>query len=183
MQKVIRKFKSFDEADEAERRDYAALSTQQRIDITMELVSWMDPTAWRPLGATLAILKQTNSPFLVIGGYAYGAHGICRYTPDLDIWLEQDDAQIACILGQVELVVCESERIGDRSYVIGKEPARFHIHTEVTGLAFETALKNSESALLYGESIRILSRSDLVSNKRTLRRLVDLADLEALGEK
>lgn len=49
MQKFIRKFKSFEEADEAERRDYAALSIQQRIDITMELVSWMDPTAWRSL--------------------------------------------------------------------------------------------------------------------------------------
>lgn len=187
MQKVIRKFKSFEEADEAERRDYAALSIQQRIDITMELVSWMDATAWRSLGAILAILKQAGSPFLVIGGYAYGAHGICRYTPDLDIWLEQDSAQIGSILGQVELVVCENEGVlsgfSSSSNVIGKEPARFHIHTEVTGLAFETALKNSELALLYGESIRVLSRADLVSNKRALRRLVDLADLEALGEK
>lgn len=186
IERVVRVFSSHEVAEAAERKAYAAFTIQQRIDITMQLVSWWDANASTLLAESLDVLKQSHVPFLIVGGYAYGGHGISRYTPDLDIWMEQGGDTIAAIVELLGPILSDGALscagVPCNTWFVGKEPAQVHFHTAVTDLQFEPAFKRSEPALLYGHSIRILGRADVVANKRGLRRIYDLADLEALGE-
>jgi len=63
---------------------------------------------------------------------------------------------------------------------IGVEPVRIDIITAVDGLAFEPAWQNRVHAEYGGVPVFVLSKHDLIVNKRASARPQDLADVAAL---
>ncbi len=127
--------------------------------------------------------------FLLVGAYALAAHGIPRATMDIDLWIEPSVENARAVLralsafGAPRLDLAEEDLVReDTIFQIGVSPRRIDILTGVSGLAFAPAYERSLPVEMDGLKFRILSRADLVANKRASGRLKDLADLEALGE-
>jgi len=66
------------------------------------------------------------------------------------------------------------------TFQIGVDPVRIDIITAVDGLTFEPAWRNRVSSEYGGEPVFVVSREDLIRNKRASARPQDLADVAAL---
>ena len=67
-------------------------------------------------------------------------------------------------------------------FQIGVPPVRIDIITNIDGVEFDPAWLNRIEANLDGLVVPVLSRRDLILNKRTVGRLQDLADVERLEQ-
>jgi hypothetical protein len=64
--------------------------------------------------------------------------------------------------------------------VLGREPFRIHLLMSIPGVDFEGAWARRDSVSLDGVRVPLISRADLISNKKAVGGLQDLADVEAL---
>jgi hypothetical protein len=67
-------------------------------------------------------------------------------------------------------------------YQIGVEPRRIDILTKISGVTFDEAWPLAIEASLGEHQLRVLGRAALITNKRALGRLKDLADVERLEQ-
>jgi len=134
-------------------------------------------------------LNAAEVRYLVVGAYAVTFHARPRFTQDLDVWIDPESANAgrawkalaafgapmrdvsAADLSQPGLVV-----------QIGVAPNRIDILTQIEGVEFAAAWER-RSVGTYGVCpIHVLSRADLIANKRLLGRPQDLLDVQALEE-
>jgi hypothetical protein len=66
-------------------------------------------------------------------------------------------------------------------FQIGVEPNRIDILMGIEGVEFSAAWDRRVTSTYGGTPICVISREDLIANKKTLGRPKDLEDLEALG--
>ena len=135
----------------------------------------------------LSALSEAGAEFLVVGAHALAAHGHPRATGDLDIWVsptEQNAARVWAALLEFGAPLTELQRddlvTPGVVFQIGVAPRRVDILTSVTGLRFQEAWEGRAEVELAGMIIPVLSRDDLITNKRAVGRLRDLADIEDL---
>jgi len=130
--------------------------------------------------------------FLVAGGHAVAFHGYPRFTEDLDLYVRPEPVNAARIMaalaafgfGEVGLTA-DDFVADDRVIQLGRAPNRVGLLTRLWGVEFEDAWSRRVPGTLDELPVSILSRADLISNKRATARPQDLADaaaLEALGE-
>jgi hypothetical protein len=50
----------------------------------------------------LALLREREVEFLVVGGHAVAFHGFPRWTGDLDVWVRPDEGNAAKLLAALE---------------------------------------------------------------------------------
>lgn len=127
--------------------------------------------------------------FLVVGAYAVTFHARPRYTKDLDLWIAHDalnarrawDALVAfgAPLGELEPADLEQP---DVVLQIGVAPNRIDLRTSLTALEFERRRERRVASTYADVPIQLLSREDLIANKRALGRPHDLLDVRELGE-
>ena len=116
-------------------------------------------------------------------------HGHVRATKDLDVWVKpsRENAQ-KVMAALVEFgAVLHDLTIDDFShpefmFQIGLPPVRIDIITAIDGVEFDPAWLNRIEANIDGLAVPVLSRGDLIVNKRTAGRLQDLADVERLEQ-
>jgi hypothetical protein len=65
-------------------------------------------------------------------------------------------------------------------FQIGTSPRCIDILTRISGVTFEQAYANRLTVSMEGLAIPVISREDLIANKRATGRTQDLADLERL---
>ncbi len=125
--------------------------------------------------------------FLLVGGQAVIAHGYPRLTKDLDLWVRPTAANGALVLQALSdfgmpLRDFAPDRFADPKtmLMLGQEPFRVDILTDLPGVDFDGAWSRRSSVQLDGETIPLIARADLVINKKMVGRLQDLADAEAL---
>lgn len=125
--------------------------------------------------------------FLLLGGQAVIAHGYPRLTKDLELWVRPTAANGVLVLQALSdfgmpLHDFAPERFSDPKtmLMLGQEPFRVDILTDLPGIDFDGAWSRRSVVQLDGESIPLIARADLVINKKTVGRLQDLADAEAL---
>ena len=70
----------------------------------------------------------------------------------------------------------------DQVIQLGYPPIRIDIMTSIDGVDFEDAYRNSVSTHYGDITVKMISKKDLIINKRATARYKDLADIEALGE-
>jgi len=134
-------------------------------------------------------LNAREVRYLVVGAHAVTFHARPRFTKDLDVRIEctPDNARRAW-----RALTSFGAPVGDLDAAelarpgvvlqIGVAPNRIDIMTRVDGVEFAPAWER-RCATKYGDAaIHVLSRQDLVANKRARGRPQDLLDLEALGE-
>ena len=141
----------------------------------------------RDFSDLLSGLCAQGAEFLVVGAHALAAHGHVRATKDLDVWVRPSAENAERVL---HALAAFGAPLGDLRasdlaspgvvFQIGVPPLRIDVLTAVDGLEFEAAWENRVMARLGGSEVPVLSRHDLISNKRASGRLQDLADVERL---
>lgn len=132
-------------------------------------------------------LNAHSVEFLVVGAHALAAHGHVRATKDLDLWVRPDVRNAPRLIAALKTFGAPTHDITEQDFAdpgitfqIGVEPVRIDIITSVDGLTFDGAWRNRISSDYGGEPVFVLSREDLIRNKRAAGRPQDLADVAAL---
>jgi Nucleotidyl transferase of unknown function (DUF2204) len=135
-------------------------------------------------------LNAHGVEFLVVGAHALAVHGHVRATKDLDVWVRPDPQNAARIIGALRSFGAPTHDVSPADFAvpgitfqIGVEPVRVDVITAVDGLTFESAWLNRVATNYGGEPVFVLSREDLIRNKRESGRPQDLADIAALEQR
>lgn len=125
--------------------------------------------------------------YLVIGAHAVMFYTEPRFTKDHDVWVKPDEenarkvyhalAQFGVPLSDVKWEDFAAPGI---VYQIGVTYERIDLITEATGLSFQECWSRRVNFAYEGIPVHILSRSDLIANKRAVGRAQDLLDVEKL---
>jgi hypothetical protein len=125
--------------------------------------------------------------FLIVGGYALAAHGVPRYTGELDAWLWVDAGNAARTLQALDefgfgtLGIDVSDLTNTDSVVqLGYPPHRIDLLTVIDGVAFDEAWERRVEVEVSGRTVPFISRQDLIVNKLAAARPQDLADVDRL---
>jgi hypothetical protein len=137
----------------------------------------------------VASFTRNDVRFLVVGGYALAAHGLPRATGDFDVWVWGDTDNAVRIVRSLDefgfvglnLSVDDFNR-ADVVVQLGDPPHRVDIMTSIDGVDFARAGERQVLIEVDGQSIPIISREDLVTNKRAAGRPQDVADVARLTE-
>jgi hypothetical protein len=136
------------------------------------------------------LLNSYEVDYLIIGGYALAFHGYPRYTGDIDLLVlptvENAEKMMRALyeFGFSPSGLSADDFMADDQVIqLGRVPNRIDLVTSLTGVDTMDAWDAREQSVLDGIPVSFLSRQHLIVNKRATGRLVDLADLEALGEK
>jgi hypothetical protein len=134
-----------------------------------------------------AELNAHDVEFLVVGAHALAAHGYVRATKDLDVWVKPDRQNARRTIRALQAFGAPTQAVTEDDFAvpgitfqIGIEPVRIDIITAVDGLTFEPAWANRIRSEYGGEPVFVMSREDLIRNKRASARPQDLADIVAL---
>jgi transcriptional regulator with XRE-family HTH domain len=126
--------------------------------------------------------------YLVIGGYAVGAHSKPRTTKDLDLWLDSSCANIerACVAlrryGAPAFVIENLRKAGVTDVVwFGRIPERVDLLQSIRGVAgFASAWGHRKRYSIGGVTSNVIGRDDLLANKRIANRPQDRIDVRMI---
>lgn len=135
----------------------------------------------------LRAFSDHDVEYIVVGAHALAAHGHVRATKDLDVWIHatsENSARayraLATFGAPLSQLTEEDLATPGTIFQIGVDPLRIDILTRIDGLEFAEAWKSRVSTSFGGVKTAVLSRADLIRNKRASGRLQDLADVEQL---
>lgn len=132
----------------------------------------------------LSSLNRAKAEFIVVGAFALASHGRPRATGDIDIFLRnsQDNAErvmtalrdFGAPLANLSL---EDFTSHDNVVQIGVEPRRIDLMTRISGVSFDDAWKNKVAVQIGDLEVFVLSKNDLLKNKRATDREKDRGDI------
>jgi len=137
----------------------------------------------------LTALRTTEVRFLIVGAHALAAHGVPRFTGDLDIWVEPTLENAARAWRALlnfgaplpSLGIAESDfTVRDQVIQLGIPPFRIDILTTISGVEFDSAWQDSIEGTLFDVPVRFIGRESFVRNKRASGRPKDLEDIRSL---
>ena len=127
--------------------------------------------------------------FLIVGGYAMAAHGLPRFTGDLDTWVWIDHENAERIIKALTEFGFSSLDITAKDFQspnlvvqLGFPPHRIDLLTGIDGVEFEEAWKRRIEVGVNGVDVPFIGREDLITNKTAASRVQDLADVARLEE-
>jgi hypothetical protein len=137
----------------------------------------------------LELLASANVDYLVVGGFAVAHHGYPRPTGDLEIWVSTDAANAARVAEVIRRFGFASAGVEPRMFEqagqvirMGVPPVRIEVLTSISGVDFTSCAARAVECVLDGVPVRVISRGDLIANKRAAGRAKDLNDLENLQQ-
>ena len=132
-------------------------------------------------------LNSNNVKYLLVGGWAVGMHGNPRATKDIDflIAISEDNLEklqktfLAFGAPPVDI-----ERFKEKGYVIriGSSPIQIDILNEADGIDIDDCYLRKQTINVEGTDIFLISKEDLIKNKKASGRSMDIADIEKLME-
>ena len=135
----------------------------------------------------LRCLNKAGVDYIMVGGWAVNLHGYVRATIDLDIWIlaDQENARkVYAALGEFGAplgdVKPEDFAQDGTIFQIGVAPCRIDVINRIDGVKYAEASPRAIQKTIEGVPVRIISREDLIVNKRASGRTKDLADAEIL---
>ncbi|MGP8035562.1 MAG: nucleotidyl transferase AbiEii/AbiGii toxin family protein [Steroidobacteraceae bacterium] len=136
----------------------------------------------------LQCLSDAGVKFLLVGAYALAVHGFPRATKDIDFFVWANAENAANLLRALDrfgapiknLSVTDFSAEGT-VFQIGVGPRRVDILTKIDGVSFPEAYARRLTVQLEGIDVPVISREDLIANKRASGRAQDLADIERLS--
>lgn len=136
-------------------------------------------------------LHEEHCDYVIVGAHALAAHGVPRATGDLGFLVRPDrpnaERVYRALLRFGAPVAAHGVRPEDFTapgtvYQMGLPPRRIDIITEISGVSFDDAVRETVSGHLGPEVVRCIGLDALLRNKRAVGRAKDLADVEALEE-
>lgn len=135
----------------------------------------------------LKLLDSEKIEYLLVGGYAVAFYGYPRPTGDLDVWIAtspQNATRMADALSKFGFAGAgatpELFQTANRVIRMGVPPVRIEVLTSISGVQFEACFGRRNITTIDGVSVSVISRQDLLTNKRAAARDKDLADLAHL---
>jgi hypothetical protein len=125
--------------------------------------------------------------YLLVGGWAVGIWGTPRATKDIDFLIAIDDENIARLraaLFEFGAPTVEARVFQEPGnvYRIGRSPVQIDIINRASGIDFDDCYSRREIIPSGDIRISVISKADLLRNKRASGRHRDLADAETLEE-
>jgi predicted nucleotidyltransferase len=133
-------------------------------------------------------LNANEVKYLLVGGWAVGLYGNPRATKDIDFLIAVDDANLRKLrkalyeFGAPTIDMGHFKKPGN-FFSMGSSPVRIDIITAASGIAIEDCYKRRRTVDVDGTRVAVISRQDLVRNKKASGRHQDLADAEVLEGK
>jgi hypothetical protein len=134
-----------------------------------------------------AALSAAEARYLLVGGYAVAFHAQPRFTKDLDVWTDPDEANASRVYEALrqfgaplhELTTADLGRPGT-IFQIGVPPNRIDIVTAIDGVTFHEAWPEHDETTYGDQVVPVIGRAHLVRNKRASGRPQDRLDLAIL---
>ncbi len=134
----------------------------------------------------LKLLNEWNVEYLLVGGWAVGFYGYPRFTADIDVFISVETKNIKAIKrAMFEFGIPEFDdsflTTPGHVFRIGRTPLLIEVLNEISGIDFKSCFNNKEYFKVDKEiKIPIISLDDLITNKSSIDRMKDKADLEYL---
>ena len=136
----------------------------------------------------LQSLSENKVEFLVVGAYAMSVLGYPRATGDIDIWIfasKENSGKVFKSLKQfgAPLSGINGNTFAEKDLIfqIGVAPRRIDIITQIDGVDFKEAYSNREEIFSDGIKIPVISKKDLIKNKKSTGREKDALDVKELN--
>ena len=137
----------------------------------------------------LSLFNVEEVRYLIVGGFALAHYGRPRYTKDLDIWVDRDEANARRVFGALVRFGAPLNNLSYRDFLdadavfqIGMEPLRIDILTDISGVRFADAWERRETSTYGNVPVYLIGKSDYIANKRATGRPSDLRDVDTLLE-
>ncbi|OIO59545.1 MAG: hypothetical protein COZ46_00790 [Verrucomicrobia bacterium CG_4_10_14_3_um_filter_43_23] len=140
------------------------------------------------------IIKEKNIPFQITGGLAAQVYGSQRNLADIDIDIPEDN--FATIINEVSpYITFGPAQYKDEEWdlplmtlnykdqeidLCGAYTTKVYNKANNTWLTLKTNLSNPNHADIFGITLPVISRDELIAYKKIIARPVDLLDLAAL---
>lgn len=134
------------------------------------------------------LLNANNVRYLLLGGYAVGAYGYPRATNDIDVFVSDDEVNVENLIrclsqfGFVEPVSRDAIAQPRSMIEMGVEPIKIQLLNFADGIEFETAFTRRSLVEIEGIEVSVVSKDDLIRNKKAVGRHKDLADVLRLEQ-
>ena len=135
----------------------------------------------------LAEFNAYGVEYIVVGGHALAAHGFVRATKDFDVWVRPSADNAPRVLAALASFGAPLHDLSEADlaspgtvFQIGVPPIRIDVITAIDGVAFDEAWPGRLSAPFADQVAPVLSREDLIRNKRAAGRPRDLLDAKWL---
>ncbi|NLW33279.1 MAG: hypothetical protein GXY77_17680 [Fibrobacter sp.] len=135
----------------------------------------------------IKFLNSNNVQYLLVGGWAVGIYGNPRATKDIDFLVAIDDENLSKLqkaLLEFGAPPVDLEHFREKGNVIrmGSSPVQIDIINEATGIDIKDCYSRRKIIRVEEIDISIISKADLIQNKKASGRTRDLADAEGLEE-
>jgi hypothetical protein len=188
-----RKGAGFEEEAAADREYWQTLFTPDtRVALMRDLVDdWermnkRPPSKNRDYPDFLTALVRREVRFVVIGAHAFAHHVKPRYTKDLDVFVDSEEANVIRLLQAVDdfgfgsLGFQPADLRPGLWIQLGVAPHRIDVSASISGVTFEEAWQSRSAGDFEGVPVYFLGREALIRNKAASGRHQDLSDLEDL---
>jgi hypothetical protein len=135
-------------------------------------------------------LQYFNVKYILVGGYAMNFHGFARFTGDMDIWIDDTlenrqalrRAFAQCDMGDYPMIETMQFVPGWTGFYLNNN---FSVDIMVgmkglEGYSFSECLEIASVADFEGVAVPFLHINQLIENKKTVNRLKDQIDVQAL---
>jgi hypothetical protein len=130
-------------------------------------------------------LNANNVKYLLVGGWAVGLYGNPRATKDIDFLIAVNDENLRKLkkalyeFGAPTIAMSHFKEPGN-FFRMGRPPVQIDIITEASGVDIQKCYKRRQIINVGGTGISVISKTDLIKNKKSIGRNQDLADAENL---
>ena len=133
------------------------------------------------------LFNKNNVKYLVVGGYAFAIYAKPRYTNDIDIFFDANRNNAKNVLktlndfgfGELEISI-EDLTKPNQVIQLWYPPLRIDLLTSIDGVEFLEAWERKVTCKYGQQDIQVISKLDLIRNKKASGRKKDLDDLELL---
>jgi predicted nucleotidyltransferase len=136
----------------------------------------------------IRFLNKNDVCYLLVGGWATGLYGHPRATKDIDILVALDDENMRKLKGALSDFGAQSLDLTPfmeegSVYRMGRSPIQIDIINHADGIDVRDCFSRRKVIRVDDVEIMVISREDLIINKKASGRLQDLADVESLSGK
>ncbi|MFT4154928.1 nucleotidyltransferase [Parafilimonas sp.] len=138
----------------------------------------------------ISLCNHYNVKYLVIGGYAVGAHGYPRLTKDLDISIQISEGNAEKIIQVINDFGLGSLKLTKEDFMkvnfitqLGYEPVRIDILNDLAAVSFDDAWKNRKVINMVNIPVNFIGLDELLIVKEKAGRKQDIADVDKLKKR
>jgi hypothetical protein len=135
----------------------------------------------------LAGFLAANVDYAVVGGVAVNSYGYVRATNDLDLFIRPTVENAVAAFNALRALGVQLDGLEPGDLLDGVQNLRFgppddhvDILASIGEMPFDQVWRNRIETTIDGLTVPLISKADLIENKRQIGRLRDLADVEEL---